>query len=258
MRRVFPRPELERRIQERLETRLSARYERVIRRELRAAADEAAQAFRETGDLSEAVMIHEARIQSAITSMYRDAYLMVGGRVGEALERFKGYQPAERKQFQMSDAFRFGLESFIRQWAARKVTGITQTTIAQFADIVERGIAEGLTLDDVAGLISSRGREMSAYRAHAIARTETHAAANAGALNAAQESGVVSLKEWIPVDDGRTRTLDNSDFDHVNVDSVPINQPFDVSGDLLMYPGDPNGSPGNVIMCRCAMGYIVE
>ena len=256
--RVFKRPELERRIQERLESRLSSRYERVLRRELRGAADDAAKAFRDSGDIAGAVMQHDARIERAIKSMYEEAYPLIGGRVAEALEQAKGYKPSEYKQFRMSDAFRIGLQAFVERWAARKVTQISETTAAEFARIVERGVEDGLSLADTAKLIASRGREMSAYRAHAIARTEIHAAANAGALEAAKESGVVEMKEWIPVDDGRTRTLDNSDFDHVNVEPVPIEQPFNVSGDLLMHPGDPNGSPGNVIMCRCAMGYIVR
>jgi hypothetical protein len=41
------------------------------------------------------------------------------------------------------------------------------------------------------------------------------------------------------------------------VANVPIDEPFIVSGEELMYPGDPSGSAGNVINCRCAIGYVV-
>jgi hypothetical protein len=27
---------------------------------------------------------------------------------------------------------------------------------------------------------------------------------------------------------------------------------------MLMYPGDPNGSGGNIINCRCAISHIVD
>jgi len=59
----------------------------------------------------------------------------------------------------------------------------------------------------------------------------------------------------VHVDDDRVRDGDNTDFDHTNVASVPINEPFIVSGEELMYPGDPNASAGNYIRCRCAMTY---
>jgi hypothetical protein len=36
-----------------------------------------------------------------------------------------------------------------------------------------------------------------------------------------------------------------------------MDEPFEVDGELLDYPGDPTGSAANVINCRCAVGYIV-
>jgi len=32
---------------------------------------------------------------------------------------------------------------------------------------------------------------------------------------------------------------------------IPVDQPFRVGPDNLMHPGDPSGSPGNVINCQC-------
>jgi hypothetical protein len=89
-----------------------------------------------------------------------------------------------------------------------------------------------------------------------IARTETHSASMAGSLAMAEASEVVRMKEWIPVNDDRTRQGDNSDFDHTNVDPVGLREKFNVSGELLDCPGDPAGSAGNIINCRCAMAYL--
>ena len=257
MRRLYANPEAERRIQERLETRLTARYERALRRELRQASIDAANAYRQSGLIESAIASHDSVIERALTGMYEAAYTLVGGRVATALDNVKGWRP-ERKSEEMSDVFRVAMERFVRRWTARRVVDISSTTRSQVADIINRGIEEGLVLDQLAGLIAQRGTELAGYRANLIARTEIHSAANAGALEAAQESGVVALKEWIAVEDARTRDGDNSDFDHINVEPVPINSPFIVSGEELMFPGDPAGSAGNIINCRCAMGYIVD
>jgi hypothetical protein len=33
--------------------------------------------------------------------------------------------------------------------------------------------------------------------------------------------------------------------------TVPVFMPFQVAGEPLQFPGDPSGSPENVINCRC-------
>jgi hypothetical protein len=39
---------------------------------------------------------------------------------------------------------------------------------------------------------------------------------------------------------------------------VGKDEPFIVMGEQLDYPGDPVGSAGNVINCRCTQIYITE
>lgn len=54
-------------------------------------------------------------------------------------------------------------------------------------------------------------------------------------------------KTWITMGDDRVRP------DHMDVDdqTMPVDQPFTVGGESLMYPGDPNGSDAEVANCRC-------
>ena len=66
----------------------------------------------------------------------------------------------------------------------------------------------------------------------------------------AEQLGAES-KEWVPIEDDRTR-IDHSDA--VN-QIVPIKSPFLVGGAELMFPGDPSGPPEQVINCRCAAAY---
>jgi hypothetical protein len=75
---------------------------------------------------------------------------------------------------------------------------------------------------------------------------------NAGLVRPSGETLIV-FKEWVSILDSRTRQA------HVISDGqrVPINQPFIVDGESLVYPRDTNGSPGNIINCRCVAIYLV-
>lgn len=63
-------------------------------------------------------------------------------------------------------------------------------------------------------------------------------------------------KTWVSQGDSRVRTPPDSPFDHLRADSTEaaVNQPFSVSGESLMYPGDTSlgASAGNVVNCRCS------
>lgn len=92
-----------------------------------------------------------------------------------------------------------------------------------------------------------------------IAQTETTGAYNFANHEAMLQSDVVATKVWHNQQDGNVRGEDDADqFDHLDMEGVevPINAPFMVpdrngAPEPLQYPGDPNGSAGNVINCRC-------
>ena len=88
-----------------------------------------------------------------------------------------------------------------------------------------------------------------------IARTETTRVEAEGRMavgTEAQKLGFKVYKRWVATDDDRTRPS------HRQADGqeVPFDQPFIVGGEKLMYPGDPSGSAGNVINCRCTVVTI--
>lgn len=85
-----------------------------------------------------------------------------------------------------------------------------------------------------------------------IARTQTTRLENKARIDAysvGDKMGYTMIKEWVAVNDNRTRPAHR----HANGQQVPLDQPFNVGGEELMYPGDSNGSAGNVINCRCTM-----
>jgi uncharacterized protein with gpF-like domain len=144
----------------------------------------------------------------------------------------------------------------------QKLTGeITDTTRDNMRKILTKGMQEGWSINDMMKELEKLG--INAYRAELIARTETTRAANQGALLGAVSTGLQTVKEWISVNDNRTRTLAKDQFDHLNMDKVqvPVDDLFKVpgrKGDKEMeFPGDPAGGPGNTCNCRCTVGFEV-
>lgn len=139
---------------------------------------------------------------------------------------------------------------WINDTVARKVVGINNTTRNRIRRIIRIGIEEGLSYREIASRLTLLGKIHSIKRAKNIAWTETHTTANKGSLEMAREVKM-KFKEWLSAKDERTR------HDHrlANGQRVEIDEPFIVMGENLQFPGDPDGSPENVIRCRCTMIY---
>ena len=67
-------------------------------------------------------------------------------------------------------------------------------------------------------------------------------------------------KVWVSSIDNRTRRRPEDEFDHVEMNGVrvPLSEPFIVGGEEMMFPGDPKGSAGNTINCRCTVAQVVR
>lgn len=92
----------------------------------------------------------------------------------------------------------------------------------------------------------------SADRAINTAATESNAIMCYGELADAIRQGM-TMKTWRTIIDGRER-----DWHHeVNGTTIPITEPFEVGGELLMYPLDDSlgASADNIANCRCCAIY---
>lgn len=136
-----------------------------------------------------------------------------------------------------------------------KVVGdIAATTKAQLSEIVAEGIRHGLSIPDIArNLDTLYLDEIIPNRSVVIARTETISSTNFGGQVAAKATGLRLDKRWLA-----TTTDDRTRPEHLaaNGQQVPIDQPYTVAGEPLMFPGDPNGSAANIIQCRCTETYV--
>ena len=240
-----------------LQDRLSARFERVLRLEIAKTMREVADAYEKRGELAIplAVQEHSAGIQRTLEADYRLVASHFGKRL---LDEAKSYSGPDVIKASLSERLGFAVGAFISRVIASKVTQINRTTESQIRSIIRGGLDEGLGVDKIGKRIRETAAPMSALRAHIIARTETHTAANFGAQTAAELTGLDMRREWVSAADERTR--DTSEADHVDANGqiVGMKEPFIVSGERLMFPGDPAGSAANIINCRCSVVFIYD
>lgn len=118
---------------------------------------------------------------------------------------------------------------------------------------LDEGQRAGESIDAIADRVQAVV-EVSRRRAVTIARTETIAATNAGALAQMQTAGLTGTKRWLATSDDRTRPTHRA----ADGQTVPMPGLFRVGADELAYPGDPRGAPGEVINCRCTLTFTVD
>lgn len=137
--------------------------------------------------------------------------------------------------------------TLLRQRAAMFAEKIEGITAAELEEIIRRGITEGWDLTGFTEEIRKAGL-FSWDRAVRIARTEVGGVLNGGECQYYAEQGVAQ-KEWLATQDDRVRD-GHSDADG---QVVAISEYFLVGGERLFYPGDPAGSPENILNCRCTI-----
>lgn len=126
------------------------------------------------------------------------------------------------------------------------------------ADVLSDAAITGLSINEIVRKLETHP-EFNQMRARRIARTETVTAANGAAMINAKESGIPKNKEWMAVNDRRTR------HSHRNIDGrvVGLDDAFNVNGTMMMQPGvrkQPNGldvPASEVVNCRCVLGFEV-
>lgn len=124
-----------------------------------------------------------------------------------------------------------------------EIKGINDSTVKKIRTSVARAIDEGKSVDDFADDL--RGSfNFSTKRARLIARTEISQTVNGGRY-AVLESEGTERHEWLDSNDDRVRDTHTREDGHI----VAVGDTFPVTG--LLYPGDPEGEPSEIISCRC-------
>lgn len=144
------------------------------------------------------------------------------------------------------------------KWILKKATRFAQDVNATTKKRLKASLAEGLlkgeSIPDLAKRVDEVMGNRIASSAKTIARTETLSASNAGTLFGYEQTGIVQKKEWLATLDDKVRDA------HAEADGivVGVNDNFSVGGDTLDFPGDPSGSPENIINCRCTILPVIS
>jgi len=236
----------------RLRGLLEKGFARRVFTEIRRVGIAAAKAFPVDGQvgLDLALEDHGAKLRAIFYPVYRRTFKIFGDRV---LASAKGIKPPEVKDTESS--FSASIEQYINLVGAERVRLVDATTKRQIASAIADGIAEGENLQQIAKRIrGNTSGKIVRLRSAVIARTEIHSASNVAEAEMIAASGLESQlqRRWIAVEDDRTRST------HIAADGQirPADEPFDVGGAKLMFPGDPTGPAQEIIMCRCAVGYV--
>ena len=206
------------------------------------------------------VIFRQSLSTDKMITLYSDFYREVGiihaKRIGKEINE-------ETKDFSLSTFLTY-FEQNIIAWlygnSLSNIQSVKGTYVKYLTDLFAKGVAENKTIQEITSDIMKliNKRNFYKYQALRIARTETTAAANHSSLVVSETSNLVYDKVWIASEDYRTRRIPEDAFSHYAMNGVvvPVDEPFTVpskkGGEQIMFAGDPKGSAGNIINCRCA------
>lgn len=191
-------------------------------------------------------------ISDVLKVYYKRIYMVFGDIILNQIKDEKSFLMYERKSFM--DDFLVAMQAWVKKGMADKIVKIFKSTRKNIVQIIDRVMEEGGSNREIATAIRAMTDEKTKFEALRIARTETHTVAMKATSTAMESTGLKYTKEWVSAMDSRTRT---TPFNHVaaNGETVGKDKYYERTGESLFYPGDTNGSAGNVINCRCVEIY---
>ena len=240
----------ERRYQNAKITRIAARYTPVIAREINRAMNEAANKLGDTLAENQIRNKHTENMAKILSKLWEDSGNVA---VSGTFKIAKNFLQMEFKRDITTPIVDQAIANWIKTFGGTQITEITKTTMTDINKIVADARVEGLSERDTGRLIREVAPSKSASRAQTIARTESHGSSQGISLEVANKTDIPMKKIWLS---DRTESAREA---HLDIDGQEraLSQPFDVDGEQLEYPGDPSGSAGNVINCKCVIGYDV-
>lgn len=204
---------------------------------------------------------YEITIQTNVTKekvfdMFKEIYQTIGVTHGNKVN--KELEKVKKVNVLFNEVLLREILLFLSTDGGVKIVSVRDTLANDIIKTIKDSLGENATVIDLQNAIYrliSKSQSFYKWQALRIARTETTSASNFAAIKAAQESDLVLEKMWISIQDDRTRI---TPFDHLDMNGQKqeLEKPFFVGGQNIMYPGDIKASAGNIINCRCTIGFI--
>lgn len=177
---------------------------------------------------------------TVLPAVWREGMTLAQEQLDDAAGKALGTQQVRA----LSDVIMQKIRARAEHWG--EITG--DATFEAIDATLGEAASNGWSLQQVMDAIESQAM-LQPNRAERIARTEIIGTLNEAHLDTYRTSGGASGKEWLATQDDRTRD------EHLAADGQQrdIDEPFDVGGEALQFPGDPSGDPGNIINCRCTL-----
>lgn len=137
----------------------------------------------------------------------------------------------------------------------------TQRTFQRIATReIQEGLERGLDFSQIVRRVGDKAEEQIGYRLDRIVQTAGNGGFEAGQVQGFIDSGI-ERGSWLTQRDPRVRSPSVGDlWDHRGADGQvqELEDGWVISGrglrqETLRFPGDPQGSPGNIIYCRCTI-----
>ena len=158
------------------------------------------------------------------------------------------------------------VNAYLDKYAGSRIVEVHSTSVDEYLKSVRESVIratnEGKGAVETARNIRKYAQrdlnsKIKQWQAERIARTETISAGNYGkwqGMLEAEQQGAQFVKQWLTFRDGRERPA------HADADGQAreAGKMFIVGGEHLAFPGDPRGSAGNVINCRCQMRTVTD
>lgn len=206
---------------------------------------------------------YRRQITERLSSLWLDT---ADGAINLMLSELKGAFPLLEKKEELTATRLQILNNYISRFGAGRASNIIHTTEQQIRDLINGGLAQGEAADAVFSQVTDKVPELANLRALLISRTEAHAVSQYTSQKMAERSQIPLDKIWNTTQDMRVRDFGFSgrvsQFNHriMQGQAVGLYQSFQVPTlgggfESLQFIGDPSGSAGNVINCRCVQTY---
>jgi hypothetical protein len=132
------------------------------------------------------------------------------------------------------------------------IMGVGGTVRDQLNTSLDQGLDAGETSAQLADRVKAVFNNLTSGEAKRVAQTETNMAYN-NARHLAMTDAGIQYKAWLSSHGPNVREA-HAIAEEQYIDApIPVEEPFEVGGEQLMYPGDDSlgASAGNIINCQC-------